>query len=422
MRILILHRIPYHKIDYHRGIDHNRHEVTYVGTAAALANIPESLNCCKLVRPGLGKTTDEVITLIGQQQLEFDRILSLSEYELLDAAQIRQRFGITGPTPAQVDKVRNKVIMKAMVAAAGICVPEFLPLSKLEQLPKWHDPVVVKPIDGASSENVKVFSSIHSLLSAIHGCNTGIELLDRENPDFAQFEVEEFIQGQIVHFDGLVKDGKVKVVLASQYVGNCLGYANGQPLGSVQIDISAEDKAWVSQVLSAVELQQGSFHLEAIASNSGLVFLEVANRVGGADVVDTFALATGIHLPSVELKIWLGEQLQLPQTANSIGKKFGWYVFPGHHYQADYCRISGYDCFRNHPFVIRWQQLPPEQKLPRHITYQAIEVPLAGIVGGNSSESLQNFLQELFAQVQIESLSSPVSAVEGDDAMQPCSL
>jgi biotin carboxylase len=407
MKILILHRVPYHKIEYHRGIDHNRDEVTYVGIARALANIPDFLNCRKLVRPGVGKTADEVIALIEQQQLEFDRVLSLSEYELLDAAKIRERFGITGPSPAQVEKVRNKIIMKTMVAAAGIRVPEFLFLSQLEQLSKLDDQVVLKPIDGASSENVKVFPSVNLLLSALQVQNTGIDLLDQEKPNLAQFEVEEFIQGPIVHFDGLVQDGKVKVVLASQYVGDCLGYANGQPLGSVQIDISTEDKAWVSRVLSAVELNSGSFHLEAIASHMGLVFLEVANRVGGADVVDTFNLATGIHLPSAELKICLGEQFQLPETSNT-GKKFGWYVFPGHHYQADYCYISGHESFCHHPYIIRWQQLSTEQKLPKHITYQAIEIPLAGVVGSNSSESLQSFLQELFAQVNIEPINSLV--------------
>ncbi|MCV3211941.1 hypothetical protein OGM63_00100 [Plectonema radiosum NIES-515] len=405
MKILILHRIPYHKIDYHHGIDHNRHKVTYVGTETALTNIPDFLNCRKLIRPGVAKTGDEVIALMEQQQLQFERVISLSEYELLDAAQIREHFGIPGATLAQVEKVRNKVIMKAMVAAEGIRVPKFLCLSQLEQLPKWHDQVVLKPIDGASSENVKVFPSVNSLLLALHVRNTGIDLLDRENPNLAQFEVEEFIQGPIIHFDGLVQDGKVKVVLASQYVGDCLGYANGKPLGSVQIDISTEDKAWVSRVLSAVELTHGSFHLEAIATDSGLVFLEVANRVGGADVVDTFNLATGIHLPSAELKICLGEQFQLPETSNT-GKKFGWYVFPGHHYQADYCRIFGHESFHNHPYVIRWQQLSTEQKLPKHISYQAIEIPLAGVVGSNSSESLQAFLEELFAQVNIEPIKS----------------
>ncbi|MGL4884518.1 MAG: ATP-grasp domain-containing protein, partial [Waterburya sp.] len=214
--------------------------------------------------------------------------------------------------------------------------------------------------------------------------------------------VEEFISGSILHFDGLVQDGKVKIVLGSQYVGDCLGYANGQPLGSIQFDLSVEERNWVGRALKAVEITQGSFHLEAIKNEKGLVFLEVANRVGGADVVKTFELATGIHLPSAELKIWLNEELDLPETS-SPDKKFGWFVFPGHHYQADHCHISEYKSFRNSPFVIEWHQLSPEQKLPQHITYQAIEIPLAGIVGSDRSESIQAFLEELFAQVVISS-------------------
>lgn len=408
MDILILHRIPYQKIEYHCGIDHDRHEVTYVGTETALANIPDFVNCKQLVRPGVGKTADEVMALIEQQQLQFDRVLSLSEYELLDAAQIRERFDIPGPTLAQVEKVRNKVVMKTTVAAAGIRVPEFLPLRKLVQyVPQWQGRVVLKPIDGASSENVKVFPSLTSLLKALQTRNTGIELLDREDAKFEQFEVEEFITGPIIHFDGLVQDGEVKAVVASQYVGDCLAFANGQPLGSVQIDTSTETKAWVSQVLNAVELTKGCFHLEAISSSSGLVFLEVANRVGGADVHDSFELATGIHLHSAQLKSWLDEELQLPKLP-TLTKKFGWYVFPGHHYPADYCHICGHESFRNHPFVVRWQELTAAQKLPKHITYQGVEVPLAGLVGSDSSESLQAFLREMFTQVKIEPLNRPV--------------
>jgi biotin carboxylase len=408
MKILILHRIPYHKIDYHRGIDHDFHDVTYVGTETVLSNIPEHLNCQKLVRPGVGETADEVIALLEAQQLRFERILSLSEYELLDAAKVRDYFGVIGPTIAQVEKVRDKVLMKTMVAAAGIRVPEFRSLPKLmQQHPQWQDSIVLKPIDGASSENVKKFSSVTALIQALHQRSTGIHPLDQQNnTNFNQFEVEEFIQGPIIHFDGLVQKGDVKVVLASQYVGNCLEYANGQPLGSVQIDLSTQERFWINEVLGAVDLTQGSFHLEAIASEQGLVFLEVANRVGGADVVDTFELATGIHLPSVELKICIGETLQLPKL-DSLAKKYGWYVFPGHHYQFDYCRISEDKRFRNHPFIVRWQQLTTTQKLPERITYQAVEVPLAGLVSGNNSEMLQAFLRELFSQVKVEPFSNP---------------
>ena len=61
------------------------------------------------------------------------------------------------------------------------------------------------------------------------------------------------------------------------------------------------------RVLAAVGIRNGSFHLEAIEAPDALVFLEVGNRVGGADVVATFELATGVHLPSEELRILIGD-------------------------------------------------------------------------------------------------------------------
>ncbi|MGW3465553.1 hypothetical protein ACWDE9_41050 [Streptomyces olivaceoviridis] len=59
MKILILHRVPYFKIEYHRGISHDRHDVTYFGTDQALATLPPHLRCERVSRPGLGSAFEE---------------------------------------------------------------------------------------------------------------------------------------------------------------------------------------------------------------------------------------------------------------------------------------------------------------------------------------------------------------------------
>lgn len=51
MKILVLHRVPYFKIEYHRGISHDRHDVTYFGTDQALATLPPHLRCERVSRP-----------------------------------------------------------------------------------------------------------------------------------------------------------------------------------------------------------------------------------------------------------------------------------------------------------------------------------------------------------------------------------
>lgn len=80
------------------------------------------------------------------------------------------------------------------------------------------------------------------------------------------FEVEEYINGAILHIDGLVKNGKLGVCVASEYLGTCLDYANGFPLGSFQIETTRAIKQWTQQCLQAVDIQQGCFHLEAIST------------------------------------------------------------------------------------------------------------------------------------------------------------
>jgi hypothetical protein len=421
MKILILHRIPYYKVEYHRGIDHERHDVTYVGTKQSLSDIPLWLRAKRLVRAGIGNASDEVMMLlkgngprdaIQAGEPVFDRVISLSEYELLEAAKIREALGIEGPRHNEVLKVRDKILMKQAVEASGIRVPRFMKCTNLSGMP-WKGATVLKPVDGASSENVKIFSS---LFSAVNTIKTGVPDL----PGFRHenYELEEFVEGPIIHIDGIVAGGKVKCLLTSRYLGTCLDYARGKPLGSVQANASEELAAWAARCLKAVGINQGAFHLEAILStddaSNGPVFLEVGNRVGGADVVQTFELATGIHLPSEELRSYLGEPLsESCRTFNpdSVTTKYGWFVFAGHHLAPGYGKLINAQSFRNLPQICKWHELPESQALPEKITYQPREVPLAGILRGSSTEEITRLMIRMFHTISVE----PVPSVSAAD-------
>ena len=399
MKILVLHRIPYHKIEYHRGIDHLKHEVYYVGSEAALATIPESLRCVRWLRNETSSLSDEVIRLIELHGKKFDLVVSLSEYELLDAALIRDHFSISGPGYVDVVKVRDKLVMKACVEKAGLVVPANCALTAFELLSNdFPGKVVLKPIDGASSENVLIFPSANALAEALHGSSTGIPPLDAG--DYEGFEVEAFVSGDILHFDGLMVEGEIKLLVSSQYLGNCLKYAEGEPLGSYQIETTAAIERWVNTALSATAVRNGCFHVEAIREGNTMVFLELANRVGGADVCAAVELATGVHLPSAELKVYLGEAQHL-YNQPSVTTRFGWFVFPGHQLRGERCRIEGSDTFRTSEQVVRWSQLSPQQTLAKNITYQAHEVPLAGLVRGDTSQAVRNFMAGIFNNVTV---------------------
>lgn len=412
MDILIIHKMSYGKIEYHRGIDHDAHDVTYIGTAKALANIPSDLRCTRLERGEKRAVHEEVIAVLERTGASFDRVISLSEYELLDAARVRAHFGIPGPSLAQVNLVRDKVAMKHAVARAGLRVPRYMALAEALRAPRameWPGATVLKPVDGAKSEDVRVFDSPAALVEAVSARRAGVARLDREQPDIAGYEVEEFVSGPVIHFDGLVCNGRLHVLVASDYLNTCLGFAEGQPLGSCQRPLASGERSWVEQVLKAVQIDAGSFHLEAIVQDGEPVFLEVANRFGGAEVVATVELATGVHLPTEELATLTTGRPALPSEALITAEgHYGWFVFPGHRLHPVHWTISQAKRFRHSPHVVKWDQLPAGTRLSGDVTYGASESPLAGIVRGPQAGPLRAFVQDLFDTVRVH--SDPVAA------------
>jgi hypothetical protein len=66
MKILILHRVPYPRIEYHRGINHDLHDVTYLGKQAAIDTLPSDLRCHRVTRPGVASAYDEAQQWLAQ--------------------------------------------------------------------------------------------------------------------------------------------------------------------------------------------------------------------------------------------------------------------------------------------------------------------------------------------------------------------
>lgn len=401
MKLLILHRVPYPRIEYARGIDHDLHEVTYFGVAGLLATLPAGLRCEQVERPGKLGVFDEAQAWLAQTPRRFDRVIALSEYDLIDAARLRAWLDVPGATPDEVRLVRDKVAMKAAVHEAGLRVPRFVGLPEFiasPSTPGWRGRTVLKPLSGASSEDVVIFDTLEETAAAIRARRSGVARLDAEIQLTDAYEVEEFVSGEILHFDGLVAQGEVLTVTASRYIGTCLAYAKGQPLGSYHFPVSASARAWVEAALKAVGIRQGSFHLEAIESGDELVFLEVGNRVGGADVVATFECATGVHMPSEELRILLDGKPSraLPPTQTQT-QWYGWFVFPGHTLEDEtYDGIAGIDAFRGDPSLVRWVELPVGAPIARRITYSAHETPLAGIVAHERWQGTRDWIASLF--------------------------
>jgi hypothetical protein len=400
MRILVLHRVPDSFVHYAENLDHEAHDVTYVSVADRWTTLPANVRARRIERPGTGDTADEVLRAVVDLPPP-DLVIALSEYDLIPAARVREALGVRGARERDVLPVRDKVVMKSAVAAAGLRVPRFAPLPAAllgtADTVRWTGRTVLKPLAGASSEGVRTFPTLAVALGAV----------GRDEPPAVvdDIQIEEFVEGPIIHVDGLLAGGEPVAIQASRYVGTCLGYAEGRPLGSVQIDTDPAVVDWSLRCLHAVGIEDGPFHLEGIESADGMVFLEVGARFGGADVVDTFELASGVRLPSAQVRMLVeGRADRRGVRRAGSHERFGWFVVPGHTLGSAHCRISGVEGFRDDPLVRRWVQRAADEPIKDVITYADADVPLAGVVGPAPAPVLERFLVALFTSVRVEPL------------------
>ncbi|MFD7872990.1 acetyl-CoA carboxylase biotin carboxylase subunit family protein [Streptomyces sp. NPDC059766] len=309
-------------------IDHERHRVSYVvdavGATGVLAPAEriastvqiEDVNDFEALRDAVGRVADEVGPV--------DRLIAVSEFTLGIAAEVRAALDIPGPRPEDVAVYRDKLRMKELVAKAGVRVPRFDACESAESaLGFARDtgfPLIFKPVSGAASmgvHRVEDEAALTALLSEV---------------DLAEYELEEFIEGAIFHVDGFADaESGVPFMAVSRYVNDCLAFeSGGQPLGSVVVQDSplrTRVHEFSRRCVAGLGMTSMPFHLELfVTPDDDLVFLEIAGRIGGAEVPYLTDRLFGVNL----FELWLdalceGGATVPPQTGDPSG---GWLIIP----------------------------------------------------------------------------------------------
>ncbi|MBU9844033.1 ATP-grasp domain-containing protein [Rahnella ecdela] len=322
MKIIVLHRIPFEKIRYDQIIDHRLNEVYYFCLPGHSSDLPDDANVIIVNNDTF--LASELIERYTALLVDADRLISRSEYDLIEAAKIREFFVMPGDTTAGILPLRNKWAMRYRCKQQGIPQPDFWHPLEFIQGPQREGKFLLKPRAEASSNGIQVgdYAAIKQAIFALK--------------DYETMMVEEFIDGVIYHFDGWLSKGEPLAFVSSHYIRDCLSFSGGTPLGSVQVSTEAAHVSLVTRTLAALGYENGSFHFEAIKDASGQFwFLETAARVGGAGVAETFHLRTGLNLYHADLRYQI---YGMPPVCVPLlnGVFYGWFVYPAHRLHSDY--------------------------------------------------------------------------------------
>ncbi len=231
------------------------------------------------------------------RERQIDRIIPLDDYDVETAARLREHLRIPGMGDTTARYFRDKLAMRVQSRDEGIRVPDFVHVLNHKQM---HDfmqrtppPWVLKPRSEAGSVGIKKLYEPQELWSTI----------ETMGDVQSYYLMEQYIAGDVFHVDSVVYDRKVLFSQAHRYgtptfnVWNHGGVCSSSSLSPDDPDMG-ELLAMNDKVIKAMGLVRGVTHAEFIRGNHDgkFYYLEMASRVGGANIDVLVEKATGINL------------------------------------------------------------------------------------------------------------------------------
>jgi biotin carboxylase len=231
------------------------------------------------------------------------RVVALEEFDVITAGLVREHLRLPGLTSSEARLFRDKLAMRVVAHAAGVNVPEFVPLVNYQEVGEFLErvpaPWVLKPRTDVSAIGIKKLAEAEAVWRAMDALDA------RERPqERASFHLlERFIAGEVFHVDSVVYDGEVKFAGVNRYGRPPMNVAHeGGAFLSTTVEYDSEDRAALleinKQVIAALGLRRGATHAEFIKGerDGKLYFLEIAARIGGAFTAENLEAASGINL------------------------------------------------------------------------------------------------------------------------------
>ncbi|HQH28322.1 MAG TPA: ATP-grasp domain-containing protein [Oligoflexia bacterium] len=222
-----------------------------------------------------------------------DRIESHTEYWLPVEAALRDELDVWGKRRADMPAIRRKSRMKEIFRAAGIPVARGCLYDSPEAARAFAAecgyPVIAKPDEGvgaAATYNLKDKAALDSFLTLEHN---------------AAYFLEEYVDGEILTFDGLTNhEGQIVYCNSLRYSTGIMDVVNNDDLVYYYTarDISSDLEKLGHRTVQAFGVQEKFFHFEFFRRKKDGAFLglEVNIRPPGGMTTDMWNYADDIDL------------------------------------------------------------------------------------------------------------------------------
>jgi len=231
------------------------------------------------------------------REREIDSVVALDDFDIENAAAVREAFRIPGMGLTTAKYFRDKLAMRTKAVHSDIKVPPFSALFNdaeiasflVENQPPW----LIKPRGEASAVGIEKCYTEEQVWNVL-------DVLGQERYNYL---IEGFIEGDVYHVDSLSFDGKAVFSQVSQYLETPMRVAHSGGIFrtktlSDKIPFNKALRKVNQNLLKAFGMEYSASHAEFIYSpvDKKFYFVEIASRVGGAHISDMIQVASNVNI------------------------------------------------------------------------------------------------------------------------------
>src|SRR5471032_8638 len=260
-------------------------------------------------------------------------ILGVDDRTAVIASFAAERLGLPHNSPAAVAAARNKALSRSRLSEAGVPVPRFQVL-ELETTPAGLEailasapyPCVAKPLSLSASRGViraNTPDELREAIARIARLLRSPEIAQRRDADSKRFIIEEFVPGQEIALEGLLRKGDLRVLalfdkpdpLDGTFFEETLYVTPSRHPRDLQLAVALA----ASEGCRALGLVEGAVHAELRLSPQGPRILEIAARSIGGLCGRALRFGVGVTLEELVLRHALGMGAPPPREIAAAG-------------------------------------------------------------------------------------------------------
>lgn len=269
------------------------------------------------------------LTAFISRKVKVDRVVALEEFDVMTAALVREHFCLPGMSSSTAKTFRDKFRMAEAAKAAGIVVPDYVPLINAAEVQEFMarvpPPWIIKPRSDVSAIGIRKVNSADEVWNLVGEMNERENLRERAS----YYLLAQFVAGEVFHVDSMVLDNRVLFAGVNRYGRPPLEVAHGGgAYVSRTVAHRSEDEKELLKInrklVKALQRERGAAHAEFIKSDDDgrFYFLEIAARVGGAYIADVLEAASGLNLWREWARMEVGDADVANENGHATAKKF----------------------------------------------------------------------------------------------------